>query len=299
MKREFDEIDRQFDETMERLGPKGALNSGAYGTGPLASDHFLLKKSWDYFRFRVKAIEDQWRKMLESKEQQLRIALTDLQETRKQRADLEEENHLLRSLELNVKKARAEDYVGFSRKSQNLRLHWDAERDNYLKKIEALELKITRMQKNFDLRSSTAQIRESKLNESFQALKQELNTHQEREREIQKKCSEELQMKDEKIYSLDSKMEMLRGEVERRDQVIQQLQQAFSRREQDATAMGQTITEYERLLKEKDKEMSHLSTRLQILINEKENLRAGWERERAEWRELWDRGRSLWEKKSS
>lgn len=296
---EFTEIDRQFDEAFERIQRRSPVVANAYGTAPLAADHFLLKKSWDYFRGRVKAIEDQWRKMMEAKDQQLRSTLSELQVARQRKVDLEEENNMLRSLDQNIKKARTEDFLGFSRKSENLRVHWDAEREALLLKIAALETKIPQIKKTYDLRISTAQVREDKWKEMIEVLKQEASLHEEREREVQKRCSAELVLKDEKIQSLDTKLDLTRGEVDRRERLIKELQESIAIREKDANAMTAYVAELQRTLKEKDLELGHRQVRLEIFSQEKENIRSTWERERAEWRELWDRGRSLWDKKAS
>jgi chromosome segregation ATPase len=296
---EFTEIDRQFDEAFERLTRQSPTVTSAYGTSPLAADHFLLKKSWDYFRNRVKNIEEQWRKMLEAKEQQLRTTMLELTESRQRQADLEEDNHLLRSLDRNVKKARAEDYVGFARKSENLRLHWDAEREALQRKIDALERKVIADKKTADLRVATTITREQKLKETLEAMRDEASLFADRERDIQKKCAEELTIKDEKIQSLDSNVDIFRSEVDRRDQLLKQLKDMVTTSEKDAVAMTAYVEELQRALKDKDLDLANLKAKLEILTQEKTNLQAGWERERSEWRELWDRGRSLWDKNKS
>lgn len=295
---EFTEIDRQFDEAFERINRRGPAVASAYGSSPLAADHFLLKKSWDFFRARVKNIEDQWRRMIEAKEQQLRASQAELQESRQRHADLQEENNLLRSLDRGIKKARAEDFVGFARKSENLRLHWDAERDAFQRKIDALEKKIEQARKTADLRVETTLAREQKLKETVEALRKEMTLHADRERDIKKKCGDEITLKDEKITSLDAKVELLRAEVDRRDQMIKQMAGAISDYEKDSVAMTSYVSELQRALKDKDLELANQKTRIEILVEENKNIQSGWERERSEWRELWDRGRSLWEKKA-
>ncbi len=296
---EFTEIDRQFDEAFERINRRGLTTASPYGGTPLAADHFLLKKSWDYFRNRVKSIEDQWRKMLSAKDVQLKTVTDELKRVRQSSLELEDEIHMLRSLDQSIKKARTEDFVGFNRKSEMLRMRWDAERAALIKKADDLELKITRLKKDYDLRASMARVREEKLQQALEAAKKDSAINIERERDIQKKCTDELNAKDERIFSLDTKTELLRGEVERRDALLKEMKATLATRDADATAMTSYIAELQRLVKEKDIEIEQHKTRLQILSQEKDGIQAGWERERAEWRELWDRGRSLWDKKAS
>ncbi len=295
---EFTEIDRQFDEAFERLQRTAPPVATAYGSSPLAADHFLLKKSWDYFRNRVKSIEEQWKKMLEAKDHQYRAVFAELTDARKRQVELEEENNLLRSLDHSVKKARADDYIGFAKKSENLRLHWDAERDALHRKIEALETKIVQTKKAGELRISTTMAREEKLKETIALLRKEADMWAERESDIKKKCGDELVLKDEKIHSLDAKVDLLRTEIEHRDQVIKRLTDAVTTHEKDSVAMTAYVAELQRALKEKQLDLANLQTQLAIAHQDKKNLQTGWERERAEWRELWDRGRSLWDKKS-
>jgi chromosome segregation ATPase len=299
MAREFPEINRQFDEAFERLQAKAPLINGAYGTSPLAADHFLLKKSWDYFKGRIKTIEEQWRKMLEAKDAQLRTVVGELVESRKQMVDIEEENRMLRSLDQNVKKARTEDYITFARKNETLRYRWDAEREALQRKGDALEFQLTKSKKEFDGKLRSFKIKEQSSAESIVMLQKELAAQIERDRETQKRCSDELNLKDEKIQMLDTKVELLRGELDRRDQLVKQLKSTINEQEKDVTAMTAYVAELQRALREKDTEIMHQNTRYDILNKEKENLRITYEQERAEWRELWDRGRSLWDKKAS
>jgi chromosome segregation ATPase len=158
-------------------------------------------------------------------------------------------------------------------------------------------MRIAQQKKDLDSRKVSFSEREARLGEMISGLKNDAALQAERERDIQKKCAEELKQKDEKIQSLDTKVELLRGEVDRRDQLIKQFELAVSGNEKDKSALTLYVAELQRALKDKDLELQNQKTRFDILTNERDALREGWERERAEWRELWDRGREVWDKR--
>ncbi len=293
----YTEIDRQFDDALERARQNVPPVSGPYGSGPLAADHFLLKKSWDYFRNRVRAIEDQWRHMLDAKAAQLNATSQELQSERKMRLELEEETRMLRSLDATIKKARTEDFTGFARKSENLRMRWDAEREVLQRRIDQYELRVAQQKKDLEARKVTFAEREARLIEMIQMLKADAATHADRERDIHCKWGEEIKQKDDKLQSLETKVELLRGEIDRRDQLIKQFELSVAGFEKDKAALVQYVSELQRTLCDRDTEIQNQKTRYEILTRERDALHAGWERERAEWRELWDRGREAWDKR--
>lgn len=294
---EFPQLDKLFDESLDRSDRRAPEINNPYGAAPLAADHFLLKKSWDYFKSRVKTIEDQWRKMLQAKEVQISTLNSELLAARERAVDLEDQNHLLRSLDQNIKKVRTEDHVGFSRKSENLKLHWEAERDALQRKIEDFEFRMERAKKESEARLLVVQSRENKLKDEVLFLKRDTAVQAERDHEFQRRWAEQITAQTEAIQSLENKVEILKNEIDRRDLYIKQFKETISTQEKDAHAMIQYVAELQRALKEKDSEMSHLKTRLDVLRQEKDTLRSAHEREQSEWRELWDRGREAWERK--
>jgi hypothetical protein len=288
---EFSELDKQFEETWERLQNRQPL-TGVYGKDPLAEDHFLLKRSWDYFRQRVRTIEDQWRKIAESKDAQL-IALTkEMAVARERMNEAEEAARMSRLMDRSLAEARKHDLMHFAGKKDQLRLRWDAERDALARKIEALEFQIKRMDKDAATKTQFAKKRESDLLEMIERLKREMLAAAEKERDGQKRWGDHAAEKDDQITMLDAKMDVMRNELDRRDRTIKELKELILNHEKDAVALTAYIAELQKLLRDKDLNLHHEHERLQILSIEKENLRRSWESERAEWRELWDRGRS-------
>jgi chromosome segregation ATPase len=288
---EFTELDKQFEETWERLQRQKPI-AGVYGKDPLAEDHFLLKRSWDYFRQRVRNIEDQWRKIAESKDAQLLALKKEVAVIRERMQESEEETRLLRAMDRTLAEARKHDIIHFAGKKDQLQLRWDAERDALARKIEELEFQIKRLEKDSATKLQLAKKRETDLAEAINRLKQEAGSSAEKERENQKRWSEHASTKDEQINMLDMKTDAMRNELARRDQAIKELREAVLNHEKDAVALTAYVAELQKMLRDKDQDLHHEQERLQILSLEKENLRRGWENERAEWRELWDRGRS-------
>src|SRR4051812_7271647 len=111
----FSELDKQFEQTWERL-QNGKPILGVYGKDPLAEDHFLLKRSWDYFRSRVRNIEDQWRKIAEAKDAQLKAVQKENVSIRVRMTQAEEEVVMLREIDRSLAEARKLDILNFSGK---------------------------------------------------------------------------------------------------------------------------------------------------------------------------------------
>ncbi len=213
---EFTELDKQFEETWERLQNRKPI-SGVYGKDPLAEDHFLLKRSWDYFRQRVRNVEDQWRKIAESKDAQLIALKKEAAVIRERMQEAEEETRLLRAMDRTLAEARKHDILHFDSKKDQLRLRWDAERDALARKIEELEFQIKRMGKESSNKTELAKKRETDLLEAIDRIKQDAMSMAEKERENQKRWSEHAAEKDDQIRMLDTKMDMMRTELDRRD----------------------------------------------------------------------------------
>jgi chromosome segregation ATPase len=293
---EFSELDKQFEETWERLQHKRPI-TGVYGKDPLAEDHFLLKRSWDYFRRRVRDIEDHWRKIAESKDAQLLAMKKESAVIRERLNEAEEDVRMLRLMDRSLAEARKHDILHFSDKKDQLRSRWDAERDALARKIEELEFVIKRQEKDATTKLALAKQREADLVASVDKLRQDISAMSEKERENQKRLVDAATQKDDQLQMLDSKIDVMRTELERRDHLLRELKAAMGERDKDGVALTAYVAELQRMLREKEHELRNEQERLRIAGVERDNLRRGWENERAQWRELWDRGRSSFDPK--
>src|SRR5919108_519018 len=79
--------------TKRESRPLGPL-ANAYRTDPLASDHLLLRQSWEFFKRRMAAVERQWKEIVESKTEENRLL-------KKQLADQQERLNRLESDQLS------------------------------------------------------------------------------------------------------------------------------------------------------------------------------------------------------
>src|SRR3954468_14483349 len=67
---DFKEIDGMFETAARRL-KAGVDPTAPYGEPPLASDHFLLRRSWEFFQKRLKTMEDQWSEIAGAKDAEI------------------------------------------------------------------------------------------------------------------------------------------------------------------------------------------------------------------------------------
>lgn len=292
------EIDRLFDESLNRVAKGTGPLAGAYDTSPLAADHLLLKRSWEYFRHRMNTMEEQWKKILESKDAEIKALLKEIDLTKNREGELKTQNEAFRAFDLEYGRSKATDYLMFEKKIRQLRESWEAEREALHRKEEEFETsKSSFEEKILQLKEEFA-ARQKGWEKEREALHSQLNTILEQQKKMQAQWASDLAAKEEETLSLNAKVDLLRPEVERRDQRIQQLHEDIRLQEsQNSDLMGQ-LAGHMKKLREQEESYSLLSERYAILEKEKEAMRESWVREQAEWRELWDRERELWERKA-
>src|SRR5688572_197330 len=97
-----------FDETMARMG-RGETTA-LKETEVSSANQYLLKKSWEYFRDRIKTIEEHWSQILEAKQKQIQAMEEELNQSHAIQEDLERENKSFQVFENAVKETRKDDF---------------------------------------------------------------------------------------------------------------------------------------------------------------------------------------------
>lgn len=292
------DIDRLFDESMNRVNKRSGPLSGSYDTSPLAADHLLLKRSWEYFRHRMAALEDQWKKILESKDIEIKALTKEMDLIKEREGELKTQNEAFRAFELEYGRSKANDYLLFEKRIRQLRETWEAEREAINRKEEdfagvktSLEMEIVKLKDELAARQKGWE-------RERDAMHSQLNTILEQQKKMQQQWSADVTAKEEETLSLNAKVDLLRPEIERRDQRIQQLKEDLRNQEIQKDELTRQAADLVRKNREQEEQILRLSERYSILEREKESIRESWSREQAEWRELWDRERELWERKA-
>lgn len=293
---DYKHLDEQFDQTLDRLEKKSGLPKDPYGNSPLASDHFLLKKSWDYFRMRARNFESEWKELLKAKEEQTRVMADKIRFLEERVHELDDENHMLRTLDEGTKRASSNEYLNFHRKTARVNEMREEERQIFQRKIDQLEFNLEQTKKEMKRRLDEAAMRENKLREAIESQRRDAAAAAEKEHLAAKDWADQISKKDDLAATFGTKVELLRGEVERRDMILKQLQEKIAEQGREMHLQLERQAEQMRTIKDKDQELFLLKSQLEILQRERENMRASWQREQAEWRELWDRGREAWER---
>lgn len=294
MSMEFKELDRLFSECYERIAKKGTPGS-PYSAGPLASDHFLLGRSWSYFKERIKSIESHWKSLLDAKTDQNNALKKEILELQRKLRELAEENKRLASFEQAVVKTRMGDFISFNKDQQRLRLTWEQERQTVEHQLETLRFQLIQERKRNDGLEKKLKVREKQFQETVAELKKENSLNLGKEAKTRQEFGQIMIEKDERIRSLDSKIDLLKSEIERRDQLLKnQLSETEARKKSEKEREGE-VNKLKAQLDELHREHLDLKTRLDLSEAEKASIRSTWQKEQAQWRELWERGRDLWE----
>src|SRR5205814_9427700 len=133
----------------------------------------------------------------------------------------------------------------------------DSEREVLARKADSLELKLAQQKKDHDNKIIAAREREEKLSRLVESLRQDSSAQSDQSQNIHYRFSNEIKEKDDRIVSLDTKVELLRGEIDRRGSLIKELKEVVARHEADGVGMTAYIEELQRSLKEKEAELNH------------------------------------------
>lgn len=290
------ELDRLIDETYQRLSQGKSLGSVG-GEGPLASDHFLLNKSWEFFRRRLKAMEDQWNDIARSKEERIDSLTRDLEAARLRLADLEERTGDRDSIEAEVLRERTTELARFNRDAALLKERWEEERLRLAEQADRESFERKRAEAERDAERKRHQAREAENLAAIEQIRRSLADAMERAGRDRSELLDNLTRKEEQIVSLETKTGLLRTEVERRDAALREQSETLVEANRDRDELARALEQAairERALAD---QVEQLRLRLGILENERNDIRQSWQREQAEWRELWDRAREVWDRK--
>jgi chromosome segregation ATPase len=293
------DLDRMFDESYNRAtNGRGAL-SGAFETSPLAADHLLLKRSWEYFRHRMKALDDHWKKILESKDVELNALAKELDLVRKKDQELHIENEAYRAFDVEYGKSKAVDYLTFQKELKNLKATWEEEREMFLKKEGEFSIQISELEATINqFREEFAQ-REKNWAREAEAAQSQMNVILEQQKKQHEQWASDMAHKEEETLNLNSKIDLLRPEIERRDQRIHELKEDLRKKDGENDELVQQVTALTKAIREQEEKYALLKERFEILDREKVAMHEAWTREQTEWRELWDRERELWDRKKT
>ena len=292
---EFPELDRLFNETHKRLS-EGKPSADPYGEGPLASDHFLLQKSWEFFRRRLHTLEEQWADMARAKEAQMQALTKQLGQAADRLKELEGKREDRDHLAEAYLRDRNRELLGFLEDEKRLRAAWDEERGRLQEQVDALEAALRASELARARDEAEAKEHEEDLRNRLRLAEGGARDIVERARAAEKELLEEIARRDERIVSFENQVTVLRAEVERRAQAIGDLsakEADLARREAESE---KRIESADRRLEEARVELEQRRSRIVELEKEKAEIRASWQREQAEWRELWERSRELWQR---
>lgn len=285
------DLDQQIDGLMERLAGAAGPQSNPYRTDPLASDHLLLKQSWDFFKRRVAAIEKQWQDIVSSKSDEIRLLKKQLGEQQERLEKLESERlaseDFLRSMEL----ARLEDHGRFKRDKEILVQRWEEER---------MALETDRRRLEHDLSVEREKIADYQ--KSIRDLQALLNTAKreragaevewkEKNASLAQSLHEQLVEKDELFRAEQHRTELLQAELDRRDQFLSEAANKQIELERQCEVLKQAVISKDESLRILETDLRREQEDLKRLQAERSRLLDDWQREKAEWRELWDRKR--------
>jgi hypothetical protein len=293
---DFKNIDSLFDDAFKRIDKKTPLSS-PYNEPPLASDHFLLRRSWEFFQQRANALESEWRQIMKSKEEEI-AALREIVRLRDERLlELETENHDFEKLQESFARARLAEQEEFADDTRKLRLKWEEEREALIRAGEIAAANVLRIRAEAERRLEAAKNEVSMLRASLDKARAEIAAQSEKRVVSDGGAAKALEERDEVVRSLESKVDLLRAELERRELALKGLADDEAQNTRQLQELLKKNSESADQLKSKNEQIAFLNEKLEAARRECESLKAGWSREQAEWRELWDRSREMWERK--
>ncbi|MFN0117247.1 MAG: hypothetical protein ACKVQC_03005, partial [Elusimicrobiota bacterium] len=194
---EFKELDRLFDESLARLEKDQLQVKDAYGGNPLASDHFMLKKSWAYFKERIQTLENYWKQILASKQietDKLKEIVTRLNSDLE---ELREKGNLQDEFETSLTAARIKDLLELEKQSRKIKFSWEEERIHLEEELDKLRNELSQQDKKYQFELTQKDKSMSSLRETIYQLKEEAASFSEKINGINKGFLEKIETKDE------------------------------------------------------------------------------------------------------
>lgn len=294
---EFKEIDYLFDEAFKRVGNKTPQAIDPYAQGPHSTDHYLLKKSWDYFKNRIRTIEAHWDEISKAKEEEINALKKELALVKEELGEAELKNQMLNQFEEEVRRTRSTDFVDFKKLSDRLHHAWEEERQSLATQLSAVEFALTKE------RERSQKIVEDKVRQieamvkRIDALKEEGDSRIQKNIEEKKSLESAVDLKDREVAERDLKLEKLAVEIEGKNQFLKDQEVEILSLGTKIDALLLRIKDTDETVRDRETRIKNLSADVERLEFEKDSVKKAWANEQAQWRELWDRTRELWDKR--
>lgn len=290
-----DKLDQMFDDALKRLkGTAGVSN--AYGSDPLASDHLLLKKGWDYFKARIAAVESQFKDILDARQQAIEVLRKEVEAQKQTIQELEETKDEEDGVVWGLAEAQLKDYAQSDKDLADLKGRWEEEKIRYEEMIRAAEHAAETAESRFEKFKNQWAQRETLLRTQVDALRTDLEKSRLERIESERNGARQLEEKDEIETGLYQKVDILKGEVAARNELIQKFGKVKADLEAFISKLRDENLELKKAVQDREKDAAHLKDELSLLKKEKDILEKNWHAEQAEWRELWERQREMWDR---
>ena len=292
-----DHLEKQFEDALGRLTGKTPPFRTSYGDHPLASDHDLLRRSWDYFKRRLRVIEAQWQDISQSKETRAKSLEAELNGMRERLRELEDENHDLRAFEETVRRKWVADRRNLERDCGRVRERWEDEVDALARERDRLERDLNRSKNEIAALEEKAAAATAATEERIARLQKELSDRLASQKGLQDLWTKTEAETGDRMSEMERKIDLLRADLARRDEAYRQSEEARRAAEKERQALQRQVAELKNAVVEGEKELDHRTRRVRALETEMETMKRIWESERSQWRELWDRERVLQERR--
>ena len=291
-------IDNLFDEAMSRTR-KSLPAADPYGLGPLASDHFLLSKSWTFFKEKMKILEGQYKQMLAAKDEKVVSLQSQLEKLLKDDVKVTAENKENEKAEYAYLSTRAHDFIGFQKDQEELKKAWDEERLALEEQVQTREFEIQQNKAEIAQMQGVFSAREKELIKKLSVITEE--REKSTETMVQQASSHAQAIVDQQseVKRRDNKIDLMRAEINRRDEVIRQHEEALASQKKELEKRETNSLGLQNEIDKLKNDAAHLAEKYALLAEEKNIIKTNWEKEQSQWRELWDRERSLWEKREN
>lgn len=290
---DFSRLDQLFQNATERLNTNGPFRNTPYEQGPLAEDHFMLNKSWDYFKKRIETIEDHYQVVLNSREEEKKLLEAALGKMKEELEAVVRKNQQLMAYEEAVGESRASDFLDFKKINEKLRLAWEIERLRLHEQSIKLENQIAIEKDNKISIEQAFRNKEKILRGQIDELKLALLTEEENAL-IKIKKSEELVLeKDETIAARERKIDLMAQEIERKSNAIGDLSKELHLRDKKIDVLTEKIDELGEEVHRQNEHVKNLETHIEMIKHDRSVIKENWKKEQASWRELWDRSQQI------
>jgi chromosome segregation ATPase len=281
---EFEDLDRLFDRTLDRLeNPKDNLRS-AYGQGPLAEDHHLLRKAWDYFKSRLKTIDEQYKQVFDAKNLEIAALKAQLEQASADNARIEAHRAELAHFEERVKLERAEELREIEANAARLKAAWHDEREALERRIQDLEAGVENDKTMAKSLADKVRAERIRISADRDSARIELAEFAEKHARAQAEFSAALLEKNEIIHLLENHFERLQSEINRRDQVLREMDERRAAEERRADGLEAMAARQAETAREQARELELLRLKIDVITKEKDATREAWQREQAQWR---------------